>query len=261
MEKSNIEWTNATQNFWVGCHRVSAGCKFCYMHRILDGANGKGDGNIVRRTSNANFYRPMDWKERKWIFTCSMSDFFIEEADEWRLDAWQVIKETPQHRWLILTKRPERIEKCLPADWGNGYPNVALGVTVENQANTHRLEILSKIPAKCRFISAEPLLEEVDLFIENEIGERYIDKFHWVIIGGESGNETGPYRYRPCELDWIRKLVKELKAKTKVSVFVKQLGSYQAKVLKLRHPHGGDILEFPQDLRIREFPTKGRLMV
>ncbi|HTA28073.1 MAG TPA: DUF5131 family protein [Bacteroidia bacterium] len=260
MIKSNIEWTNATQNFWMGCHKVSAGCKYCYMHRILDGDQGKGNGDRIRRTSDANFYQPLSWKEGKWIFTCSMSDFFLEEADKWRADAWRVIKGTPQHKWLILTKRPERILKCLPDDWEEGYPNVALGVSVENQAAFERVKILSKIPAKVRFISAEPLLEDVDLLLTDDMDERYIDKFRWVIIGGESGNETGPHRYRPCKISWISRMVKDLKSTGRIAVFVKQLGTYQAKTNGLRNTHGANISEFPPELRIREFPTKNKRM-
>lgn len=120
MLKSNIQWTESTHNFWSGCTKVSDGCKFCYMHRIKE---GKGEnGSTVTRASDKYFYAPYFDKEPKLIFTCSMSDFFIEQADSWRERAWATIKNTPWHTWQILTKRPERIKQCLPADWGDGYP-------------------------------------------------------------------------------------------------------------------------------------------
>ncbi len=128
MQKTVIGWTNYTHNFWTGCQKVSTGCKFCYMHRMLEG-KGKNPNRVVK-ANNKSFAAPFFDKKPKMIFTCSMSDFFIEEADLWRIDAWRIIKETPWHTWQILTKRPERIRECLPDDWGeNGYPNVWLGVT------------------------------------------------------------------------------------------------------------------------------------
>src|SRR6185437_4156982 len=132
MRESNIQWTEYTHNPWTGCRKVSEGCKYCYMHRIVD-LKWKEDPNVVTRASDYIFYKPFYEKEPKMIFTCSMSDFMIEEADQWRGDMWQLIRDTPQHTWQILTKRPERIIECLPEDWGEGYQNVWLGVTVENQ--------------------------------------------------------------------------------------------------------------------------------
>jgi len=118
MKQTNIQWTDSTVNFWTGCKKVSEGCKYCYMYRIKD-RQGK-IGSFVKRVSDYSFYEPLSWEEPMLIFTCSMSDFFIEEADPWRKDAWDVIRKTPQHKWQILTKRPERIKDCLPDDWGNG---------------------------------------------------------------------------------------------------------------------------------------------
>jgi len=193
------------------------------MHRIQDGK--KIDPNVVIKSKS--FWAPMIEERPQLIFTCSMSDFFIEEADEWREEAWKVISLTPQHTWLILTKRPERIKDCLPADWGNGYPNVWLGVSVEDNDAFHRIEKLSKIPAKLRFVSAEPLLETVD-FTKEIDGKRPIDKFEWIIIGGESGNDTGKYRYRECRERWIYDTLKPLYELGKY-IFVKQVGTFIAK--------------------------------
>jgi protein gp37 len=253
MEKSNIQWTGNTVNFWTGCKKVSLGCKYCYLYRIV--AKNGGDGSTIRRVSNATFYQSLYWEQPTVIFTCSMSDFFLPEADAWREDAWDVIRKTPQHTWQILTKRPERIAKCLPPDWGDGWDNVWLGVSVENQEYFKRVGILSKIPAKIRFISAEPLLEEIDFLAEID-GERVIDSFQWVIIGGESGNSYGPYGYRPSEISWYEKAINDLKQNTSVAVFNKQLGCYLRDKLKLKHYHGGEMNEWPENLRVREFPVE-----
>ena len=255
MKQTNIQWTDSTVNFWTGCKKVSEGCKYCYMYRIKD-RQGK-IGSFVKRVSDYSFYEPLSWEEPMSIFTCSMSDFFIEEADPWRKDAWDVIRKTPQHKWQILTKRPERIKDCLPDDWGNGWDNVWLGVSVENQKHLSRAVILADIPAKVKFISAEPLLEEIDFLAELN-GSRIIDSYHWVILGGESGNEYGEFRYRPSEISWYEKAINDLHMHTSVAVFVKQLGSHLKKTMKLRHYHGGDLKEWPTNLQFQEFPISDK---
>jgi len=206
---------------------------------------------VVSR-SKTRFDAPLKWKEPRTIFTCSWSDFFIEEADQWRADAWQIVKATPQHTYQILTKRPERIEACLPEDWGaGGYSHVWLGVTVEDNGRMHRLEPLSRIDCAVRFASFEPLLERIDVTpYAHPI--RLLD---WAIIGGESGNDTGTYRYRECSLDWLTELADELKRRG-VSVFVKQLGTHIAKQIGLKNRHGGDIAEFPKELQLRSMPDR-----
>ena len=187
MEYSHIQWTMHTWNPWQGCRKVSEGCKFCYMFRdmIKFGKNP----NHVHRSAVGTFNKPLNWKEPALVFTCSWSDWFIEEADEWRDDAWAIIKRTPHLTYQILTKRPERIAQCLPENWGDGYPNVWLGVTVENQKAVERISHLAQIPSVVRFLSVEPLLEEV------HIPESLMQKLQWVIVGGESGNDVGLYRY------------------------------------------------------------------
>src|ERR1700761_9152752 len=115
-ETTGIQWTNKSWNPWQGCRKVSAGCKFCYMFREKE-KYGQNGSRIVR--SKTTFTAPLKWKDPSLVFTCSWSDFFIEEADEWRQEAWDIIKATPHLTYQILTKRPERIGMCLPADWGN----------------------------------------------------------------------------------------------------------------------------------------------
>lgn len=248
-ETTAIEWTQATWNPWVGCRKVSQGCKHCYMFR--DQERFGQDPTKVRQTAPATFRAPLKWKEPKLIFTCSWSDFFIEEADAWRPEAWKLIRKTPHHTYQILTKRPERILECLPADWGDGYPNVWIGVTVEDQAAADkRIPLLLEVPAVVRFLSCEPLLGAVDLNTampypgtnypgvyyalsgawwpalgdaDAEYAERVTDmpKIDWVIAGGESGPNA-----RPMHPDWARALRDQCKA-AGVAFFFKQWGVWK----------------------------------
>jgi protein gp37 len=134
------------------------------------------------------FELPLKWQEPKLIFTCSWSDFFIEEADGWRTAAWDIIRSTPQHSYQILTKRPERVFDHLPGDWP--LPNVWLGVSVENPRFYWRISLLREIPAFVRFLSLEPLLAAMP--------DLPLDGISWVIVGGESGP-----RSRPMRSEWV----------------------------------------------------------
>lgn len=247
MIETKIQWTEATWNPWHGCKKVSDGCKFCYMYRDKE-RYGKDPSLVLK--SKTMFSAPLKWKEPKLVFTCSWSDWFIEEADEWRAEAWKIIKQTPHHTYQILTKRPERILQCLPDDWRDGYDNVWLGVTVESDKYKHRVKTLGRVPAKIRFISAEPLIGKVEFDEERHC--LYM-KYDWIIIGGESGNKTGKHRYRPAELKWFSSLINDAHV-CKMKVFVKQLGTGLSDELGLKDRHGGDITEFPEHLKIRELP-------
>lgn len=190
-EHSEIAWTNGTWNPWVGCEKVSPGCDNCYAE-TLETRYGR-DFSKVRRSSTFN--NPLHWKEPRLIFTCSMSDFFHNDADQWRKEAMEIIKATPQHTYQILTKRPTRAVRWAAA---NGWPqNAWIGTSVENRQFEHRAFSLLAFPAKVRFISAEPLLEAIDL--RDYLGEG--NCINWVIAGGESGKNR-----RPLNLDWIRSL-------------------------------------------------------
>ena len=268
MAKTTIQWTENTWNPWHGCKKVSEGCRFCYMYRDKE-RYGQDPTTVLR--SKSTFNDPLKWKEPKLIFTCSWSDFFIAEADEWRDEVWAIIKATPHHIYQILTKRPENIADRLPGDWGGGYENVWLGVSVENQkAADERISILRDIPAKIRFLSLEPLLEKIDLDLicrdcdslsldhygnDGEFGSVCHDShgLSWAIIGGESGNLNGKYKFRPSELSWYQDLVSQLRF-AEIPLFVKQLGTYLAKEMNLKDMHGGEINEFPEDLQIRQMP-------
>lgn len=263
-EKSNIEWTEATWNPWYGCLKVSPGCKFCYMYREME-RYGR-DPRVVTR-SKTKFEDPLTWvrtgKAPKFCFTCSWSDFFIAEADEWRAEAWEIIRKTPQITYQILTKRPERIREHLPADWGlSGYPNVWLGVSAENQEYAdERVHQLLAIPAAIHWVSAEPLLGPIDF---NALTVDYSHPRHtplhasalhretdgnfyqmnrlldWIVVGGESGPES-----RPMEAAWAKQIAQDC-AESETQLFMKQMGGKGDK--------RGDLEDIPEDLRIRQYP-------
>lgn len=255
---SKIQWTDASINFWSGCAKISDGCKFCYMYRDKE-RYGLDPSEVVKVSDTTIKSTLRKLKEPSKIFTCSWSDFFIKEADQWRSQAWDVIRAHPQHTWQILTKRPERIEQCLPPDWGDGWNNVILGVSVENQKTANdRIWRLKMIPSKQIFISVEPLLEKINIGLDLCLtGNLMEPPINWVIIGGESGNDNGKYRYRPCELSWIENIIGQCKY-VGTPVFVKQLGTYLSKEMKLNDRHAGDIMEFPKHLQIREFPKSDK---
>ena len=217
-KETGIEWTDHTWNPWHGCSKVSPGCAHCYMFR--DKKRYGQDPELIVRSARATFNKPLAWKDAALVFTCSWSDFFHEAADAWREDAWDIIRRTPHLTYQILTKRPERIAAHLPADWGEGWPNVWLGTSVENQRWAVRAYQLCEIPASCRFISAEPLLGPVDLTAyEPRLDVRNpLELLDWVIVGGESGP-----RARPMDIAWARDLRNQCE-RYGVAFFLKQLG-------------------------------------
>lgn len=235
-QSSAIEWTEATWNPWHGCHKISPGCKNCYMFR--DKARYGQNPDVVVR-SKTTFSDPLKWKEPRVIFTCSWSDWLIEEADLWREEAYDVIRRTP-HTYQILTKRIERAEGRVPVP---PIPNVWLGVSVESRKYLGRIDELRKTPAAVRFLSLEPLLED--------LGALDLTGIHWVIVGGESGNGA-----RPFNTDWARSIVAQCKA-AGVACFVKQFGAHVIQDGERRikkDKKGGDMDEWPHDLRVRELP-------
>lgn len=189
-------------NPWHGCHKCSPGCLNCFVF-YFDELHDK-NANIVTR-SKTNFNLPLQ-KNRAGVFkitpgsevaTCFTSDFFIEEADPWRMDAWEIIRRRSDVRFLICTKRIERFNACLPPDWKNGYEHVTIAVTCENQQKANeRLPLLLAAKAKRKYIFAAPLLESLDLSSFLNSGE--IDL---VSVGGES--YTGA---RVCDFDWVRRI-------------------------------------------------------
>jgi len=215
-ETTGIQWTDHSWNPWQGCHKVSAGCKNCYMYR--EKKRYKQDPATVVQSSPGTFRGPLTWHEPALVFTCSWSDFFIEEADPWRPEAWAIIRQTPHLTYQILTKRPwaEYVKERLPRDWKDGYPNVWLGVTVEDAENAWRVADLIRVPARLYFVSVEPMLGPVPL---GYLTGAYTQgrRVGWVIAGGESGPGA-----RPTELDWARDLRDQCQC-AGVPFFLKQL--------------------------------------
>lgn len=248
-KNSIIQWTDATWNIARGCTKVDADCKFCYMYRDSLNETRYVPDEVVRTKTVFNL--PDRLKAPSKIFTSSLTDFFHPAIDSYREDAWDIIRRNPQHTFQILTKRPERIDSSLPHDWNYGYayPNVWLGTSVGSNDSRHRIQQLLDCETNgIRFLSLEPLHGPVDLNFD--VAD--LLRLQWVIIGGESGNENGKYRYRPCQLEWIESIIREVGPTS--AVFVKQLGTHLAKQMKLKDRHGGDIDEWPEHLRIRQFP-------
>ncbi len=255
MKKTNIQWTDATWNIARGCTKVDEDCKFCYMYRDSLSSTRYNPLQVTRTKTVFDF--PLKYKQTKsdcWngpplVFTSSLTDVFHPAIDSYRNEMWDIIRKCPHLTFQILTKRPERIAHCLPEDWGEGWDNVWLGTSVGSNDGRHRIEELAWIPAKTRFISFEPLHQFVDLSFPSGS----LAQYDWAIIGAESGNDNGKYRYRPCDLMWIELMTYELMERG-IAVFIKQLGTHLSKELLMTDRHGGNIEEFPSYLRIREFP-------
>ncbi len=191
-ETTEISWTDHTFNPWWGCTRIAPGCDNCYAAALdkRTGGNYWDANQTPRQTSPDNWRNPLKWdrlaafeNKRHRVFCGSMMDWCDNDAPEGAInDLFELIKATPMLDWQLLTKRATRIAKCLPDDWGSGYENVWLGVTVEDMKFGYkRIDELKKIPAKIKFLSAEPLLENLV-----DVGNK-LDGIDWVIIGGESG--------------------------------------------------------------------------
>lgn len=186
----------AMWNPWRGCHRHSEGCKYCYIHRG-DARRGVDTDRVVK---TERFCAPIDktkagafkMKPGQMVYLCFSSDFLIEDADEWRPECWKMIKARPDLRFIFLTKRIERLGICLPGDWNEGYDNVIVGCTVENQARAdERLTIFQSLPIRHRNIICQPLIEGIDL-------TNYLKDVELVVVGGESGQSA-----RPLDYNWV----------------------------------------------------------
>ena len=194
-------------NPWHGCVKVSEGCKHCYMY-ALDRLRGQDGRRIYRTAGDVIPIAPdrrgrLKYRPGEFIRVCMTSDFFLAEADPWRKDAWRIMRERRDLKFYLLTKRAERIADCLPSDWGDGWENVMLSVTAENQKRAdERLPQLLAVPAKHRGVSCAPLLGPISL-------APYLATapFDQVTAGGENyGGE------RPCHWEWIQQLSHECRA-------------------------------------------------
>ena len=229
-------------NPWHGCRKYSEGCLNCYVYR-RDESIGK-DASLV--TKNADFDLPLKKNRAKeykipsgeTLYTCMSSDFFISEADEWRPDIWSIIKQRTDISFIIITKRIIRFWECIPNDWGDGYDNVVICSTIENQRQCDiRLPFFSELPIKRKMICCEPLLEEINL-------NGYLsDKISLVVAGGESGNDS-----RVCDYKWILSLREQCELR-KVNFHFKQTG---AKFLK-----DGRLFDIPRKLQMTQASKAG----
>jgi protein gp37 len=200
--KTHIEWTEQTWNPTTGCNKVSAGCKHCYAEVMAKrlkamGANGYHNGFELSLIPE-RLTQPLKRKKPTTYFVNSMSDLFHEEVPFEFIDkVFDTIKKTPHHQYQILTKRQDQLLKYFK---NRMVPdNVWLGVSVENiKEGLPRIEVLKKIPAKIRFLSIEPLLED--------LGVVDFSNIHWVIVGGESGSKA-----RKMKKSWVENIQKQCK--------------------------------------------------
>ena len=208
-------------NPWHGCHKISSGCKHCYVFREDAAFGTEIPTNEVRKTSSFDLPVKKD-RKKNWKFPsgtefglCFTSDLLIEEADSWREKIWKIIKMRADCGFYFFTKRIDRLEKCLPEDWGDGYDNVAIVCTVENQDRAdYRLPFFLSLPIKHRLIVVAPMIEKIDLF-------KYLDPLliEEVSVGGESGKYA-----RNLDFNWVLNL-RDQCIKAKIPFNFHQTGS------------------------------------
>lgn len=282
--KSKIEWTNDSWNPVTGCTKVSPGCKNCYAEAFAERFRGV-PGHPYEQGFDLKLWPerlslPLKWKKPRRIFVNSMSDLFHEGIQDEFIDrVFHTMACAPRHTFQILTKRADRMEKyargiledgerlrgvvapaMMTSDPKLAWPlkNVWLGVSVETQQfASERIPALCATPAAVRFLSCEPLLGELDLLpdlcgcdqcggsAEAMLEPRRID---WVIVGGESGHGA-----RPLEVRWVQDILHACR-EGGVAAFVKQLGACWAKEHAAKNKKGGDPAEWPEGLRVRQFP-------
>jgi protein gp37 len=207
-EVTRIAWTDRTFNPWVGCVKVSEGCRHCYAEVLMvqrfkrRGIWGPAAVAGRQRTRVQTWRKPVLWNQEAaerghqlLVFCGSLCDVFEDhpDANAVRPDLWDLIRVTPHLTWQLLTKRPENIPFMLPADWGEGWANVWLGTSIEDGRVAERAIALRRVPAAVRFISYEPALGPLDHLT--------LDGIDWVIYGGESGPG-----YREHDLNWPRRM-------------------------------------------------------
>lgn len=206
-----------TWNPWRGCKKFSAGCLHCYIHKG-DAKRNINTGDIVK---TKDFDKPIQktanglYKMKSGlVYLCFYSDFLIEEADEWRGECWKMIKERQDCLFLFLTKRIDRFMKCIPSDWNDGYDNVVVCCTVENRETAdYRLAIFKDLPIKHKSITAQPLIENIDI-------EKYLDNIDLVVVGGESDVNA-----RPLDYGWVLS-IREACIRKNVNFEFRQCGTY-----------------------------------
>lgn len=230
-ENSSIEWTTHTFNPWIGCTKISPACDHCYAETWDKRFHGGrwGPHATRTRTSAGNWKKPIKWNkaagvaaERRRVFCASLADVFDNHrsiCQSWRDDLWRLIYETKNLDWLLLTKRPQNIEKFKPANLAEDFSHVWLGVTAENQVEANRrVPVLLNNNATVRFLSIEPMLEPIRI--------ARLEELDWVIVGGESG-----HAHRPMNAQWVRQLRNDCRA-AKVKFLLKQWPGPNRKAIK-----------------------------
>ncbi len=208
----------AMWNPWRGCHRCSEGCKFCYIHKGDQSRNV--DTNVIQMTDQ--FDLPIRRKKNgeyqiksgQMVYVCFSSDFLLEDADIWREKCWDMIRERQDLYFLFLTKRIERMHACIPSDWKDGYENVIVGCTIENQKNAdERLRIFMDLPIKHKYVICQPLLEAINI-------ESYLPDVELVVAGGESDRLA-----RILDFDWVLS-IREQCIRTNTNFEFRQCGTH-----------------------------------
>jgi len=218
MGHSKIEWTESTWNPVTGCTKISLGCKHCYAERMAVRLQAMGQPNYVNgfsvMTHDHVLQHPLRWRKPQTIFVNSMSDLFHEDIPlEFIEQVFDVMQKANWHRFQILTKRAERLRDLAPTLlWPD---NVWMGVTVESQAYTHRIDRLRCVPAAVKFLSLEPLL--------GPLVQLDLSGIDWAIVGGESGPGS-----RPMDESWIIDIREQCLAQG-VPFFFKQWGGTNKK--------------------------------
>ena len=243
MENSSIEWTDATWNPVTGCTVQSAGCTNCYainMTARLERMGIKKYKNLTRRSGkrvvwtgdirmhNDALNLPLKWKKPKKIFVNSMSDLFHEEVTEQFIrNVWDIMQQTPQHIYQILTKRPDRMNEITNKFDFPPLSNVWLGTSVEDKRVASRITDLKQSSAAIRFISFEPLI--------GSVGKLDLESIDWAIVGGESG-----HRARKIRKQWIDEIHDQC-MKQEVAFFFKQWGTWGSDSKKRSKKQNGRI--------------------
>lgn len=230
-ETSKIEWTDASWNPVTGCNKISPGCKHCYAEVMAKRLQAMGqpkyaDAFAVRLHEEA-LSEPLHWRKPRRVFVCSMSDLFHKDVPDAFIElVFDVMKRCPQHTFQVLTKRAPRLAELAPhLPWPD---NIHAGVSVECQEHLWRIQHLVTVPARVRFVSAEPLLGRLTIPFhllakhgEMETPPREFRQIDWVIAGGESGANA-----RPCHPDWIRFLRDDCRL-AGTAFFFKQWGAWE----------------------------------
>ena len=232
MKTTKIEWTDKTWNPVTGCTKISPGCAHCYaevMTRRLKAMGLEKYANGFDVTLHEECLgEPLTWKQPHTIFVCSMSDLFHKDVSFDFVDkVMNTIRLTPQHRYQLLTKRAERMAEYFLTHDVPG--NVWLGVTVEAQSSKSRIDCLRVLDAPIRFLSCEPLIED--------LGELDLSNINWVIVGGESGPQA-----RPMKREWIDSIQEQTEAQGSL-FFFKQWGTWGSDGVKRSKHKNGNLID------------------